>query len=107
MVEPSPATVMKMEVLLQCFLPLLVRFSGNGSLSDRKVWAMSYNVVSDNLGLPEWSTQALMDRYKNAIQRSAEGTLTELKLLESQLQAMNAYSFQVYFNPPWRGPSRP
>ena len=98
--EPSEQTVPKMEVRFMGFLPMLVRFAADGSPGERKVWVMSYNVVSDNLALPEWSTPPLLDRYKAAIARSAAGTLTDLKLNETDLQGM--YSFQVYFNPPWQ-----
>ena len=102
LVDLSPYAVGKMEVGLQSFLPITVRFSANCSLSDRKVWVMNCNVVSDNLGLPEWSTPTLLQRYKNAIKRAAEGTLTPLKLKESELQGY--YQFQVYYVPPMCGP---
>ena len=104
LVEPAPSTAPEMEVRLQSYLPILVRFTASGSLSERKISLMSYNVVSDNLGLPEWSNATLLQRYKNSIKRSAEGTLTDLMLEESQLQAMNAYAITVYYNPPWNRP---
>jgi hypothetical protein len=106
LVAPSPSAAPKMEVGLQSFLPILVRFTASGSISERKVWLMSYNVVSDNLGLPEWGNPTLLQRYKNSIKKSAEGTLTELMLDESQLLDMNAYPITVYYNPPWNGPIR-
>ena len=93
--EPSSQTQNpKMEVGLLGFLPLLVRFSGDGTLDDRRVWAMSCNVVSDNLGLPEWSGGEGIARYRLSFDRSAAGTLTSMKLKETELQG--SYSFTVY-----------
>jgi len=45
----------------------------------------------------------LPERYKNAIERSAAGTLTDLMLEESQLVGMGVYQILVSY-PPGRGP---
>jgi hypothetical protein len=98
---PGPTvTAPTMEVDIASRLPILVRFS-KGLESERRISLLNDSIVSDRLDLPEWGTSTLLQRYKNSIERSALGQLTDIMLDRTALENMNppAYSFVVLNNP--------
>ena len=68
---------------------------------------MNYNIVSDQLGLPDWGSPTYLQRYKNSIEFAAAGQMEPLPLTETALVNMNAFSIVVINFTPRSAPRRP